>query len=100
MRPQRMSHQLRKGKSPELIGRRWVPRLLMIGAAAETIGWLYQTGILRDLSGPPLKIFNSDCAYCQWATLRFAGRGPLAAPEAASATRSRPPARPQKPNLE
>lgn len=60
MRPQQLSHELREGKTPALAKRRWVMGLSMVGAAAGAIVALYQTGVIKHLPDPPLKIFDSD----------------------------------------
>lgn len=60
MSPTQLSRELREGQSPELTNRRWIVGLSLLGAAAGQIVSLYQTGIIKHLPDPPIRIFNSD----------------------------------------
>lgn len=59
MTPRQLSRELRGGSSPELVRRRWIIGLSMVGAAAAQIVSLFQTGIIKRLPDPPLPIFDS-----------------------------------------
>lgn len=60
MEPRRLSHELRKEKTPELTRRRWVVGLSVLGAAAGAAVTLYQTGVVRRLPDPPLPLIDSN----------------------------------------
>jgi hypothetical protein len=60
MKPQELSRQLREGNNPDLIRRRWIIGLSMVGSTMAEIVSLYQTGILKELPDPPLPFFDSD----------------------------------------
>jgi hypothetical protein len=44
MEPQQLSRELREGNSPDLIRRRWIIGLSMLGVTMGQIVSLYQTG--------------------------------------------------------
>jgi uncharacterized membrane protein len=60
MQPRQLSHELRQGDNPDMGRRRWIIGLSLLGAAMGQIVSLYQTGVIKHLPDPPLKIFNSD----------------------------------------
>jgi uncharacterized membrane protein len=60
MEPQQLSRELREGNSPDLIRRRWIIGLSMVGVTMGQIVSLYQTGILDKLPDIPLPFFDSD----------------------------------------
>ncbi len=60
MKPEQLSLELRKGSTPDLQRRRWIIGLSVLGAAMGQIVTLYQTGIIKHLPDPPLRIFDSD----------------------------------------
>ncbi len=60
MDPQQLSRELREGDTPDLIRRRWIISLSMVGAVMGIIVSLYQTGIIKHLPDPPLPFFDSD----------------------------------------
>jgi uncharacterized membrane protein len=60
MDPTQLSRELRKADTPHLNRRRWIVGLSVLGTAMAQIVSLYQTGILKRLPDPPVKIFDSD----------------------------------------
>jgi uncharacterized membrane protein len=60
MHPRQLSHELREGRSDDLTRRRWVIGLSLLGAAMGQLVSLYQTGIIRRLPDPPVRIFDSS----------------------------------------
>ncbi|WP_019587112.1 vitamin K epoxide reductase family protein [Deinococcus apachensis] len=60
MDPTQLSRELREARTPDLHRRRWIIGLSLLGAAMGQIVTLYQTGIIRRLPDPPLRIFDSS----------------------------------------
>jgi uncharacterized membrane protein len=60
MEPSQLSRELREGNTPDLIRRRWIIGLSMVGAAMGQIVSLYQTGILKSLPDLPIPNVDSD----------------------------------------
>jgi len=60
MEPQQLSRELREGNNPDLIRRRWIISLSMLGASMGQIVALYQTGVIDKLPDLPLPFFDSD----------------------------------------
>jgi uncharacterized membrane protein len=60
MTPSELSRQLREDQSPVMQRRRWIIGLSLAGVAIGKVVALYQTGIIKHLPDPPLKLFNSD----------------------------------------
>ncbi len=52
-RPERLSHELREGRSADLTRRRWVVGLSMLSGTIGNLVGLYQTGIIKRLPDPP-----------------------------------------------
>ncbi len=72
MNPTQLSHELRKGRTPDLKRRRWIVGLSLLGAAMGQVVSLYQMGIVKRLPDPPRGPFNatkvdaSDYAYSRF----------------------------------
>ena len=72
MNPTRLSHELRKGRTPDLKRRRWIVGLSLLGAAMGQVVSLYQMGIVPRLPDPPrgpfdaTKVDASDYAYSRF----------------------------------
>lgn len=60
MTPSQLSRELREGQSPDLTNRRWIIGLSLLGTVAGQIVTMYQTGIIKHLPDPPVRIFDSD----------------------------------------
>lgn len=60
MTPSELSRQLREDRSPVMQRRRWIIGLSLAGVAIGKVVALYQTGIIKHLPDPPLKLFDSD----------------------------------------
>lgn len=60
MHPTQLSLELRETTSPDLTRRRWIVGLSAAGTVIANVVALYQTGIIRHLPDPPLRVFNSD----------------------------------------
>jgi uncharacterized membrane protein len=58
--PNRLSQELREGRSDDLTRRRWVIGLSLLGTAAAQMVALYQTGIIKRLPDPPVGPFDSS----------------------------------------
>ena len=72
MNPTQLSHELRKGSSPDLERRRQIIGLSMLGAAIGEAITLYQTGVVKELPSLPGSFFDankvdaSDYAYSRF----------------------------------
>jgi uncharacterized membrane protein len=60
MEPQQLSKELRESNNPDLVRRRWIIGLSMVGLSMGQIVSLYQTGIIDSLPDIPLPFFDSD----------------------------------------
>jgi uncharacterized membrane protein len=61
MEPKQLSQELREGKSPHMLRRRWIIGLSMLGGSMGQAVTLYQTGVIKHLPDPPgQKIFDAD----------------------------------------
>src|SRR5205807_2986120 len=60
MDPQQLRHDLREADDAEMLRRRAIIALSLLGMAALTPVSLLQTGIVRHLPDPPLPNFKSD----------------------------------------
>ena len=58
--PATLSHELRHGRAPDLVRRRWIVGLSLFGAAMGGVVSAYQMGILRRLPDPPVGPFDSE----------------------------------------
>ena len=61
MDPKQLSEELRQGQNPQMIRRRWIIGLSMLGGSMGQALTLYQTGIVNHLPSPPRqKLFDAD----------------------------------------
>lgn len=58
--PAQLSEEMRTSDHPDMVRRRWIVGLSMIGSTMAQIVSMYQTGILKELPDPPLPGFDSD----------------------------------------
>ncbi|MBD1849993.1 vitamin K epoxide reductase family protein [Leptolyngbya sp. FACHB-711] len=58
--PTQLSEEMRTSDHPDMVRRRWIIGLSMIGSTMAQIVSMYQTGILKGLPDPPLPGFDSD----------------------------------------
>ncbi len=55
-----LSEELRNGQGEDLARRRWIIGLSIFGTVMAQVVSAYQTGLIRHLPDPPLRIFDAD----------------------------------------